>query len=350
MVKLRFVGDPKVKHVFEARLAVVLGEQVVSGDPPDIAVVVRRSRLGGVEDVPRAVEDLLGAPEPPVVVAVVGSHDRDAEQLFALGVPEECVLRGTSVRLAELVEVVARAYRDGLRPALLVYGEDEVVGDTVYAEEGAVPTPRGSGRVLWFASPAAGAGQTTLLASVAAIAAVSTGEKVAVLDLFRPPVAYLHFGGDAVEFERRGDLLRGKTRWGTVCVPVPELALEPRACREIARFLTREFDRVLVDAPAGFCEPDVLVVRGDPQTVRLLKDSPPPAGALLALSLCGADRAGPEYLQSVLEREVGRRADVVVPFDPEVARAVGRPASEVSEAVGRAAAELASLLGERAVT
>lgn len=367
----------KVKAIFGNDALACTFLKALGGDmadgATDLMVVVRRWDGGGTDDVAGAVgKALLESPEPPVVVAVLGDRDPEGErlrsELLVLGVPEECLLfreGGGPVRLSGVVSFARAAWEKGLRadpviwdgpsdPAIWENAKGSAAGkppevrlpaDPLDAREPArAGMPAGDGaKIAWFISPVAGSGQTTLASSLVAMLASSVGERAVLLDLCRPPQAHLSFGDP--EFEDAGDFLRADTPWGTVCVPKPGTWDGNDAGRAIkmAEKLAAEYDRVVVDAPAGWkldVSPVVTVVSEEREHIIALKKAE--AGDVLVLNRVRDQ--GAEYLQRVMEKELGRRADAVVPYDPESRKAVGTPQALVSDDISRAAGEILARL------
>lgn len=332
-------------------------------DNPELVVAVRKWNAGGV-DVVETVKKALSRGEPPVVAVVLGDRDPEGErlasELLSLGVPEECLLYrkdGRPIRLSDIVAFGKSVWEKGLRadpviwdgpPDPVVWEEEKTLEARHPAEPDFVKNPVGAGKpagrhakdakIVWFVSPAPGVGQTTLAVSTLALLASAVNERAALLDLVNPPAAHLHLGNP--DFEKVGGLLKADTPWGALYVP-ESFPGDAESAKEIAAELASAYDRVLVDAPAGWF-PDgftVTVIPEERERLALLKQ----VGTVMVLNRVRDQ--GAEYIQRVLENEFGRRADVVVPYDPEVKRANSAPEAMVSDAISRGVGEIIARLG-----
>lgn len=132
-----------------------------------------------------------------------------------------------------------------------------------------------------------------------------------------------------------------KTKWGDLIVP--KRPLTPDEAKEFINTLTG-YDRIFVDAPAGWDAGQfgrtVTVINEDLETFKLLKNFK--IGNVLVLNK--VQHQSPNFLQEILRSEFGRKADVIIPFDPEEAKAVDAPAALYSDALSRGAGEILSLI------
>lgn len=366
-----------------------------TGNPPELLVISRKWEKGGTED-------LVGEVKKAVyegcsyVVPVLGREDSEAQrlqgELETFGVPREAVLYGNPVRYSQLLQhvetVLARQIavdpviwsetetegegaddivycgeesgkpkgektekggiqetRAGARPATLDKGLDEQVHP---AEKRHGPKPegqKGSGdrkhaKIVWFMSPVAGTGQTTLVSSAFALQAEITKERLALIDFCQPAATYLKFGDP--EFEDKGSYFITTTQWGDLIVPKDPH--DPETARQFAESVAGHYDWVYVDTPPGWktewFDITVTVIGENPEQYQLLRNSG--LGKIIVLN--NVRYKGPNFLQGVLRNEFGRTADVVVLHDPEVSKAVEIPAVLKSDAVAKGAGEIISLL------
>jgi len=336
-----------------------------AADSLDLLVVIEKWALGGV-DVVRTVRDILNAGECPAVVAVLGRDSPEAREtaakLIEMGVPEQGLMFSDQpVRLSEIVRLGREMHEKGLRVDPVVWDITAMPPETrlkstepsaeqlpaapentTKAQEktgGTIGHMRFVGDVVWFTSPANGVGQTTLVVSTMAMIRDTLAESVAVLDLGRPPSAHLKAGDP--DFEDDGTMLKGETKWGDIYVP-KEWDGDPRSAEEMAASLSERYGCVLVDAPPAFEVQGrtVTVVSEERERIALLKKTG--TGSILVLNRVRDQ--GAEFLQKLLENEIGKRADIVIAHDPEARRAAGMPEAFASDAISRAAGELAALL------
>ena len=355
------------------------------GSPPELLVISRKWEKGGaenlVEEVKTAVYDGCS-----YVAAVLGRKDREAEkieeELWDLGVSGEAILYGNPVKYSQLLEHVKKILAQKITTDPVVWlDKEEEQEEIVFAEEvkktderpekeilkkpeieekakeerqeemkeqAAEPEPEEvknevvlakKSKTVWFISPAPGAGQTTIASSVLAVLTETTGERAALVDLCQPASVYLKFGDP--EFEDLDDRYFAKTKWGDLIVP--KKPLTPDEAKEFINTLAG-YDRIFVDAPAGWdagqFDRTVTVINEDLETFKLLKNFK--IGNVLVLNK--VQHQSPNFLQEILKSEFGRKADVIIPFDPEEAKAVDAPAALYSDALSRGAGEILSLI------
>lgn len=369
--------------------------QISDGWLPDAVVAVRKSRMGGVEDPVKIIEEILARGGLPVTVIVAGKKDREGENIArragALGIREEFILFADEggITTPAIARVLEDAVSKDARPAPLIYYEsnsyeNENLKDTSPQanekdrERKGERTTGQAGEEYWSSpgepaqaagqvpeedidwsllapykeliitmiSPCAGVGKTTLVAALAAYL-TSQGEQVAVIDLETPPMAKLHMGNTALEHQ--GNWQYAATPWGELWLPVK---YNPVELMNLLARLARNGYRVLIDAahlpaPWNAFSRQVEVIGGDLRALYASQQQDGYKDAILVANRVPATSLS--IWPSVVEDVLGQEPQIVIPEDQEgcqatVANMTPAIVSPGSDAIAAGIGSLAALL------
>ncbi|MGB9661702.1 MAG: cellulose synthase operon protein YhjQ/BcsQ [Moorellaceae bacterium] len=369
--------------------------EISDGWLPDVVVAVRKSRIGGVEDPVKILEEVLARGGLPVTVIVAGKKDREGKNIArragALGIQEEFILFADEggITAPAIARVLEDAVGKDARPAPLVYYESD--GNENENPEGASlqanekdrgrDSERTTGRageeywpspgepapaagqvaeedidwsplapykelIITMVSPCAGVGKTTLVAALAAYL-TSQGEQVAVIDLETPPMAMLHMGNTSLEHQ--GNWRYATTPWGELWLPV---RYNPVELRSLLTSLARNGYRVLIDAanlpvPWGTFSRQVEVIGGDLRVLYVRKQQANVENGVLVANRVPATSLS--IWPSVVEDVLGQEPQIVILEDQEgcqatVANMTPAIVSPGSDAIAAGIGNLAALL------
>ncbi|BCV20368.1 cellulose synthase operon protein YhjQ/BcsQ [Moorella sp. Hama-1] len=372
--------------------------QISDGWLPDAVVAVRKSRMGGVEDPVKVIEEALARGSLPVTVIVAGRKDREGENIArraaALGIPANYILFAgeEGITAPAIAQVLEEAVNKDARPApLIYYASDESDGCENEDPEETSPrsgdkdreskdarTPAQTREEFWLSpgepapaagqrpeenidwsllapykeliitmvSPCAGVGKTTLVAALAAYL-TSQGEQVAVVDLETPPMARLHMGNTALE--RQGNWQYTATPWGELWLPGQ---YTPAELLDLLARLAGNSYRVLIDAarlpvPWNTFSRQVEVIGGDLRALYAWEQQENVEGTILVANRVPATSLS--IWPSVVEDVLGKEPLIVIQDDPEgcqatVASMTPAIISPGSDSIAAGTGSLAALL------